>query len=229
MILAGRPTVSGERFLPFSFNRSRAVSSEEQILVVPAVVIDDIGHLEGFEPDVDRFLGPILASDRLSFQPRGAMEIDPSFKQLIPYVLLEWTNAHGEVLLYTYTRGGGSGETRLHAKRSVGIGGHISAEDAAGGADPYTTGMQRELDEEITLGSNYTNTREGLIYDPSNDVGKVHLGIVHRFVLESPDVSSNEADLAEGGFIRVSELKIAPERLETWSLLAIEALYPTPS
>lgn len=198
---------------------------EEQILVIPESVIDAIGRFEGFEADVDRFLGPILQSDQLSFQPRGPMETDPSFKQLIPYVLLEWTDENGVVNLFTYTRGGGSGESRLHAKRSVGIGGHISQEDAADGADPYTTGMQRELTEEIKLESGYQETREGLIYDPSNEVGQVHLGVVHRFVLESPQVESNEADLAEGGFVSITELKADLDRLETWSQLAIKALY----
>ncbi len=198
---------------------------EEQILVVPEAVIDRIGRLQGFETDVERFLGPILDSDQLSFQPRGPMETDPSFKQLIPYVLLEWTAADGTVMLFTYTRGGGSGESRLHAKRSVGIGGHISEEDAAGGADPYTTGMHRELAEEIKLDSGYRETREGLIYDPSNEVGQVHLGVVHRFILESPHVESNEPDLAEGGFVGVDDLKSQIDLLETWSQLAIKALY----
>ena len=201
------------------------LSSEEHILVVPEPVINEIGKVDGFEPDVDRFLDPILASDQLSFQPRTPMENDPSFKQLIPYVLLEWTNEQGEKMLFTYTRGGGSGEKRLHAKRSVGIGGHISQEDAADGADPYTTGMQREIAEEIKLDSGYTESREGLLYDPSNAVGQVHLGVVHRFVLDSPNVESNEADLAEGGFVLVDELKQNMDQLETWSQLAIQALY----
>lgn len=200
-------------------------TQEEQILVVPESVIHQIGRFEGFEANVERFLGPILESDQLSFQPRGPMETDPSYKQLIPYVLLEWTDDDGNVMLFTYTRGGGSGEARLHAKRSVGIGGHISEEDAAGGADPYTTGMHRELAEEIKLDSGYQETREGLIYDPSNEVGQVHLGVVHRFILESPHVESNEPDLAEGGFVSVVSLKTEIDRLETWSQLAIKALY----
>lgn len=200
-------------------------AQEEHILVIPESVINEIGTIDGFEADVNRFLQPILGSSELSFQPRSQMETDPSFKQLIPYVLLEWTDADGTIKLFTYTRGGGSGEARLHSKRSVGIGGHISREDAADGADPYSTGMQRELAEEVQLESGYRESREGLIYDPSNDVGKVHLGVVHRFVLETPDVKSNEADLAEGGFVSLAELRQEKDRLETWSQLAIEALY----
>jgi predicted NUDIX family phosphoesterase len=198
---------------------------EEHILVIPESVVNEIGKLEGFETDVERFLEPILQSDQLSFQPRSEMETDPSYKQLIPYVLLQWTDDEGDTKLFTYTRGGGSGESRLHAKRSVGIGGHISREDAAGGTDPYATGMQRELSEEVRLESAYSEYRDGLIYDPSNDVGKVHLGVVHRFVLERPEVESNEADLAEGGFVSVSKLREQMDRLETWSQLAINALF----
>lgn len=201
-----------------------ATVTEEQVLVIPESFIANIGTIEGFESDVDRFLDPILKSDQLSFQPRSQMETDPSYKQLIPYVLLEWID-DGVTKLFTYTRGGGGGEARLHAKRSVGIGGHISREDATDGSDPYSTGMQRELTEEVQLESRYTERREGLIYDPSNDVGKVHLGIVHRFVLESPAVKSNEADLAEGGFVSIDRLRSEIDRLETWSQLAINALY----
>ncbi|WP_231742060.1 NUDIX domain-containing protein [Stieleria varia] len=198
---------------------------EEHVLVVPESVVNEIGYFEGFEADTAKYLGPILKSDQLSFQPRSKMETDPTFKQLIPYVLLEWTDEQGRLNLFAYTRGGGSGEKRLHAKRSVGIGGHISAEDAEGEGDTYETGMQRELAEEIQLDAEYTHTVEGLIYDPSNDVGKVHLGVVHRFVLTAPHVASNEADLAEGGFVAVDELKSQSESLETWSQLAVAALY----
>lgn len=199
---------------------------EEHVLVVPAAVIDSIGPLDGFENDSEKFLGPILSSDQLSYRPRSEMETDPRFKQLIPYVILQWTDESGAIQIFAYTRGGGGGEQRLHAKRSVGIGGHISQEDSGGGhADAYKKGMQRELSEEINLDTAYTESTEGLIYDSASEVGRVHLGVVHRFVLETPDVSSNEADLAEGGFHSLDALFAEPDRLETWSRLALEGLY----
>jgi predicted NUDIX family phosphoesterase len=198
---------------------------EEHVLVVPAQVIDAIGKLEGFEPDVDRFLTPILNSDQLSYRPRSAMETDPSFKQLIPYVVLQWNDANGLRHVFAYTRGGGGGESRLHAKRSIGIGGHISREDAEGSEHAYATGMKREIDEEICLNSSYSETIEGLIYDPSNEVGQVHLGVVHRFELQTPAVTSNESDLADGGFTAVETLLQEVDGLETWSQLALKALF----
>ena len=200
-------------------------ATEEHILVIPESFIASIGKIEGFEKDVDRFLKPILGSDQLSFQPRGPMEVDPNYKQLIPYVLMEYTDGDGEIHLFTYTRGGGGGESRLHAKRSVGIGGHISREDADGAGELYETGMRRELAEEVRLSSQYTEQRVGLIYDPSSEVGQVHLGVVHVFKLTDPKVDSNEEDLAEGGFVSVAKLREENDRLETWSQLAIEALY----
>ncbi|WP_168563901.1 phosphoesterase [Crateriforma spongiae] len=201
------------------------MSADEQILVIPESFIDSIGTIDGFQRDVDRFLDPILQSDQLTFGRRGDMETDPSFKQLIPYVVLQWNDDNDNVHVFTYTRGGGSGEARLHAKRSIGIGGHISAEDAQGDGNPYLIGMQRELDEEVEIDTAYQDVREGLLYDPSNDVGKVHLGIVHRFVLQSPSVKSREDDLAEGGFVPLDELRNQFERLETWSQLTLTALY----
>jgi len=201
------------------------MSADEQILVIPAEVIDSIGTINGFSLEIDRFLKPILASDKLCFRRRGDMELDPTFKQLIPYVLLQHTDASGRIFLFTYTRGKGQGEARLHAKRSIGIGGHISEEDAAGGADPYETGMRRELDEEVTIRSEFRESRVGLIYDASTEVGRVHLGVVHRFELASPDVISNEDDLSDTAFVPLDELLRDRDRLEVWSQICLDALY----
>ncbi len=198
---------------------------DEQILVVPASVIEGLGHLSGFSHDVDRYLPSILSSDQLSFRPRGEMEQDPSFKQLIPYVLLQYCDSAGRPHLFTYTRGTGQGESRLHAKRSFGIGGHISEQDAAGGTDPYVCGMKRELEEEVVIQCDYREHRVGLIYDPSTEVGRVHVGIVHRFELLRPAVLANEEDLADASFLSVDELKADRDRLEVWSQLCLDSLY----
>jgi len=198
---------------------------DEQILVIPATVIDAIGVIDRFDTDVDRFLKPILASDQITFKPRSEMESDPSYKQLIPYVLLQYKDSAGQPFLFTYTRGGGQGEARLRAKRSFGIGGHISEQDAAGGADPYATGMRRELDEEVTIRSEFQEYRLGLIYDDSSDVGRVHIGVVHRFELVRPDVISNEEDLSDASFVSVKELLANRDSLETWSQICLDALY----
>jgi len=140
-------------------------------------------------------------------------------------VLLQWDDADGQPHIFAYTRGSGQGESRLHAKRSIGIGGHISAEDAAGGSDPYRTGMQRELEEEVRDNSSFRESCVGLIYDSASEVGRVHLGVVHRFVLQTADVQPNEEDICDTGFVSLSELREHRDRLETWSQLCLDHLF----
>ncbi len=200
-------------------------ATEEEILVIPAKVIESIGSFEGFQRDVERYLPRILSSEDLVFKPRTAMERDPAFKQLIPYVLLQWIDPSGDQQLFAYTRGSGQGESRLHARRSVGIGGHISVEDAQGSDCPYETGLQRELDEEVRIDASVRSSCVGLIYDPSTEVGRVHLGIVHRFVLDQPSVFPNEKDICDASFQTLASLRADFERLETWSQLCVNHLF----
>jgi predicted NUDIX family phosphoesterase len=199
------------------------MSTEEHILVVPATVLHALGGFEGFRRDDGTYVQKLLAHADLSFQPRGAMEQDPSFKQLIPYVILE-CSVNGLPHLFCYTRGSGQGEARLHAKRSLGIGGHISREDADQ-ADPYRTGMRRELEEEVIMTAPSSEELMGLIFDPSTPVGEVHLGIVHRLRFAEPSVRAREADLVDAGFQPLDRILGEMERFETWSQLCLKSLY----
>lgn len=207
-----------------------ATAAEEQVLVLPARVLDNLGRFQGFTDQIDRYLEPVLRSEELSYRPRGAMEEDPNYKQLIPYVLLRCTDAAGVVHVFSYTRGGGGGEKRLHAKRSVGVGGHISTEDAThdNAADDeglYRRGLERELAEEVNLGANYREQLVGLINDDETPVGKVHLGVVHVFELEEPSVTSAEAELAEGQFLPIDQILAEIDAYESWSQIAMRALF----
>jgi len=107
------------------------MARDEEVLVVPASLLMELGPFSGFLRSVDRYLPALLDRSNQSFRPRSLVEDDPSFKQLIPYVILE-CNDENETRLFRYTRGKGQGEKRLHALQSIGIGGHISVEDAQG-------------------------------------------------------------------------------------------------
>ena len=199
------------------------MSKDEEVLVIPAQLLDQLGPFSGFQPNVDRYLSAILDRDNQSFRPRSLVETDPSFKQLIPYVILECSDANG-TRLFRYTRGKGQGEKRLHALQSIGIGGHISVEDATGD-DWYRTGMQRELDEEVSIECNGQHRIVGLIYDDSTEVGRVHLGIVHIMQLSSCKAQTREEHLEESGFQSVEIIQSELNRLENWSQLCIKHLY----
>lgn len=199
----------------------------EKVLVVPTALFHELGYFQGFSADVSRYLPRLLEGREIEYLPRGSMEEDPSYKQLIPYVLFRWTGEDGQVQLFQYQRGGGMGERRLHAKRSVGIGGHISSLDAAAGhmAHVYREGMQRELAEEVAINTPYLETIAGLINDDETPVGKVHLGVVHLCDVERPAVSPREEDILDAGFRPVDEILGRLDEFESWSQIAVRALF----
>jgi predicted NUDIX family phosphoesterase len=196
----------------------------EHVLVVPTPVFHALGHFQGFCGDTDRYLEGLLDPQHTSYRPRAAMEQDPTFKQLIPYCLFRHRNASGGVSLFQYTRGKGQGEARLHAKRSIGIGGHISSDDASA-KSAYEEGMRRELAEEVAIDTPYRSQMVGLINDDETEVGKVHLGVVHLFDVERPAVQPREIEIIEAGFRPVSELLADLSRFETWSQICLKALF----
>jgi predicted NUDIX family phosphoesterase len=198
---------------------------QEDVLVVPRALFDSVGAFQGFCADTAAYLPALLDPRHTSWRPRATVEDDPSFKQLIPYCVLAWRAADGERRYFAYTRGGGQSEARLRAKRSVGIGGHISSTDGAHGDDTsYDAGMRREIAEEIAIGGGWTSRCVGLINDDSNAVGSVHLGIVHVLELERPEVASRESELVECGFETLARLLAERERFETWSQITLDAL-----
>ncbi len=196
---------------------------EELVLVIPESRLSLLGSFSGFRPFCPEAFEALLNPESMEFRPRSLVEEDPSFKQLIPYAILQAT-IDDEPCVFQYTRGKGQGEKRLHAKRSIGIGGHISSEDAEGD-DLYRSGMQRELGEEMVLESPYQEQLVGFIYDDTSPVGRVHLGVVHLLTLDTPAARAREADLIESGFQSVVQLKASLNSFETWSQLCLENLY----
>jgi predicted NUDIX family phosphoesterase len=202
----------------------------ERVLVVPTEVFHELGHFQGFCGDVDRYLDDLLSPENISYRPRSEVEEDPTLKQLIPYCILRHHDCTGRELLFHYTRGRGQGEGRLHAKRSIGIGGHISQDDvdADGALHPYEEGLRRELDEEIELNTSVTQRCVGLINDDETPVGRVHLGVVHLFELKEPAAQPREVDILEAGFAPVEELLNELSAFESWSQICLKALFTRP-
>ena len=201
--------------------------AEEKILVVPTALFRELGYFQGFTANVSNYLPQLLDGDHITYRPRGQMEEDPSYKQLIPYALFRWTADDGTVHLFEYQRGTGQGERRLHAKRSVGVGGHISAIDAAAGDNDhvYREGMRRELDEEVLIDTPYAEKIVGLINDDETPVGQVHLGVVHLCDVKKPAIRPREADILEACFRPVEEILPRLDQFETWSQIAVRALF----
>lgn len=199
-------------------------SAVEHVLVVPTEMFHSLGYFQGFSGDTERYLEQLLSPAHTSYRPRPEMESDPSFKQLIPYVVFRYCDSAGNDHVFQYTRGKGQGEKRLHSKRSVGIGGHICREDDSA-TETYFVGMHRELQEEVIIESRYSQRCVGLINDDLTEVGKVHLGVVHVFDVEEPRVRAKEDDIANAGFAPVTQLIQELDQFETWSSICLKALF----
>lgn len=189
----------------------------EEVLVVKRELLEELGMFEGFRTGgVDNVILVLLDEKSHFFIHRTEAEEDPSHKQLIPYCIFKC----GDRILH-YTRGKAGGENRLHAKISIGVGGHINPVDMGDGrkgAAAYYAAVQREIEEELEITCNYSMSIVGLLNDDSNPVGQVHLGIVHLVELETNEVTSREDALTDLSWASVFELNGGLfHRLETWS------------
>lgn len=196
--------------------------SEEHILVIKRSLFDDLGAFQGFSKEVSRYLDQIIDPKNNFFIPRAPAETDPSHKQIIPYSIFR----HGDKYLI-YQRGGKSGEKRLVAKQSLGIGGHINPVDSSLdglGEETYYNGVAREIDEELVIIGKHEQQVMGLINDDANEVGQVHLGVVHVFDLETDQVTSNEEAIQNLRFLTLEELREHESSLESWSQIVLNHL-----
>ncbi len=161
-------------------------------------------------------LSPLLRAAAMhgEFRPRSEAETDPSWKQLIPYLLLR----DGErIFLMRRTKAGG--DERLHDRYTIGIGGHVNPEDA-----DVLGGLRREWAEEIEADFEPDFRPVGLLNDDENEVGAVHLGLVYAADAGGRPVEIREKHKLEGAFASVDAVAGVQDRLETWSALLFEFL-----
>ncbi len=192
---------------------------DEILLTVERARIEALGLFQGLTFDTARYLPMLLNPAHHRFVRRGEAEHDPSLKQLIPYFLIEHAGT-----LWCYVRGKQSGEDRLVAKASLGIGGHINQDDVSLFGGVYETAARRELEEEIRVPAGSTDRIVALLNDDSNEVGKVHLGVVHVLRAPTDAVFKRESKITETGFRTIGELRAMRDRLETWSQLCLDGI-----
>ncbi len=145
-------------------------------------------------------------------RPRDEAEEDPTWKQVIPYLLLR---DRGRLFLMRRTSAGG--DARLHERWSIGVGGHVGPDD--GGIE---AGLQREFHEELVADWQPRPRLLGLLNDDRTPVGRVHLGIVFEAEAAGRAVAVRETHKLSGAFADRAEVQRGYERLETWSQLLFD-------
>lgn len=162
------------------------------------------------------------------FVERDYAERTPSLKQVIPYTVV---TRDGEVFLLQRTRGGG--ESRLHGKLSIGVGGHVNPVDRTGSEagspgrrDPIAGATHREISEELHVEGTDAVRSFGILNDDTNAVGAVHVGLVQVLSVRGR-VAIRETDQLSGRFATLPELDTMLSEganFETWSSLLIPHL-----
>ncbi len=198
---------------------ARRMSQGELVLVIPrASIMADPGWLgvesSGFDHLSDLAAFEALVAREGQFRPRERVEVDRSWKQVIPYLVLR----DGERYFLMHRTKAGT-DARLHDLYSIGIGGHLNPGDG-----DLAGGLRREWREELWAGFEPSFELIGLLNDDTTDVGSVHLGAVYAADAHGQSVAIRETDKLAGGFAEPSEVAAVVERMESWSALVFEHL-----
>lgn len=190
--------------------------SNEYVMAFPTSLLHDIGYFEGLSLEYEIYLQIILKQKNYIFLQRGKAERDLNYKQLIPYVIL----MHDDNI-FSYRRAGLISERRLKGKYSIGIGGHINLIDTVSFDMTYEEGLRREVNEEVKIDGTYKEKVVALINDDTNEVGKVHFGIIHLFSLDGEIVEPKEKFMHAPKFSTIDQLRRKINYFERWSQICI--------
>jgi predicted NUDIX family phosphoesterase len=187
--------------------------SPELVYVVPrAAVVDDTGWYGLRTDGLDGFVAALERVGR--YETRDLMERDPTYKQVIPYLVLR-----DRERLFLMQRTAAGGDPRLHGRYSIGVGGHLNPGDGG-----LLGGLRREWAEELVADFVPEFRLVALLNDDTTEVGAVHLGAVYIAEADGRPVAIRETDKLTGAFATLAQVAALADRLETWSRLAFEFL-----
>lgn len=196
---------------------------EEQVLCLPTE------SLAPFASGEDPIFYPTEAVQELmkrcgSFQLRWQVEQDASWKQIIPYVVMQTDT---EILAARRLQG----DPRLVGGYTVGMGGHINPQDlyAENVNDPVGGCVRRELTEETTF--DWDRDRKAYQIHPisfvnvRNEVSRMHLCIpIWMQVTDGRRVQIRETDKLQGVWLPKADISTLTDQLEGWSAIALSLL-----
>lgn len=157
------------------------------------------------DEDVSSYLEVIAAEGE--YRPRAEAERDPSWKQVIPYLLMR----DGE-RLFLMQRSDAGADERLHDLWTLGIGGHLNPEDG-----DVLTGLRREFHEEMVAEWEPRPRLIGLLNDDEVLVGQVHIGVIFVADAAGRPLGIRETHKLRGEFVPPAAVLPHYERMETWS------------
>lgn len=195
-------------------------------------LVCELAMVQGMNPISVEALSAV-ATPHLVLGCRESLEKDESNRQFILYAVPMRSNGRtGKAEFFAYRRGKGVGEGRLLGNVSVGIGGHVDLADVVHSESVInlnsTIGiaLTREIKEEVKFSGGECELdlfSAGLLLDDSNEVGRVHLGVVMGLLLpDHIDMDCAEPELDTLGFMTAEELLSGTYPLENWTRIVLE-------
>lgn len=188
---------------------------DELILVVKTATLFPDKPFQGLH-EVDFESALALISTHKEFHPRGLMEQDPTYKQIIPYLIFTHQDTY-----FLMQRSAHASENRLQNNYTLGIGGHVRQEDLTGST--LFEWAEREFNEEIEYNGELELEPLGILNDDSNEVGTVHMGLVMLLHGNSADIKI-KSELKSGALVPLEECMLLNKHLETWSQIILQFL-----
>ena len=189
------------------------MTDDERVFVVPRSAVPNAADWHGLRTtDLDDFVTGIERDGR--YEPRALMEEDPSFKQIIPYLVLRDGDRY-----FLMQRTNAGGDPRLHGRYSIGVGGHLNPGDGG-----LLGGLRREWGEELVADFVPAFRLVALLNDDTTAVGAVHLGAVYVADAAGRPVAMRETDKLTGRFAEPDVVGAVRDRLETWSAIVFDFL-----
>ena len=187
-------------------------SANEKVLVMAREIIFKRGHWLGIKTDnLDYYLN--LIKEKSQFRLRKKVENDPSWQQIIPYILFNFKDKY---FLYRYLEG--ASEDRLKKDYHLGVAGHINPVDLKKGEDILEKGAMREWREEIDYRGSLTEKKLiGILNDEKREVEAVHLGLIYLFRGDSPDIFVKEKNVLKGKLVKLRDLGKYLESISNWA------------
>jgi len=187
------------------------MNPNEEILVIKRNIIFKDTIWQGLKTDnLEHFLD--IIKNNFEFKRRGDVENDPSFQQIIPYILFNFENKY---FLYKYLEK--AGEQRLINDYMLGVAGHINPVDNKQ-ENTIEAGMMREWEEEVDFQGNLLEKKLiGILNDDSRPVEAVHLGLVYLFKGDSAKIVVKEKETIKGEMMTLPEIALCMEKSGGWA------------
>lgn len=198
--------------------------AEESLIVVPYVTVSELLPGAGVWPVSEALLNLISTPSAMR---RADAELTTEVTQLISYYVVK----NGDRIL-THWRTRRQPEKRLTGVRAVGLSGHMTISDLPGltTQDLFHQGSasgyaNRELAEEVSvqITSEYPISLRCCIWEPVDDFGKQHLGLVYLVPAKEEIKVLEPGLIADATFERVSDIRANYRNFTSWSRLLLES------